>query len=405
MIQFILGSPLAPPPSGLGSAARSHLLLAAGLLCLLLGCEQARAPHTEAAGAHAEGLRVAVTPRAIAYDYAARDNLITAAAGDTELVFVAEPLAHRIAVLDRVTGVEIGFVPPPPDGWLLPFALRVPEEGKLVVLDSGGLPDPNVPAVARVYDYAFEAPTRRRPFRAHPTRTVRFDGLPVIFGEDVEVTPSGYYVVAESVIGALWLIAPDGTITPGLFPDTAPIAELGACTWPTTEVDGIPFATAGNFAPGVVSVAERRGQIYFGSTCRGGLYRIALSTLRDGARSSAERAREIVTVSPRPADVDAETLHGLAFDRSRPHDPTIYAADSLRLQVLAIDTRTGARRTVLRDSKLLNFPVKPQFLPPLHGVAPLLVPSDQEHRFAVINAAIEEDRFQPPWLVTKLVVF
>src|SRR5262245_33777394 len=92
----------------------------------LAGCAERAAEPVET---RSEELRLAVSAKAIGYDYAHHDDLITAAAGDDELVFVAETLAGRVVVRDRVTGAELGEVPPPPDGWLLPFALRVPRSG------------------------------------------------------------------------------------------------------------------------------------------------------------------------------------------------------------------------------------------------------------------------------------
>src|SRR5260370_37558604 len=47
------------------------------------------------------GHRLVVNSSAVAFEYADRSHLITAAAGDTNLVFVAEPLNQQIAVLDR----------------------------------------------------------------------------------------------------------------------------------------------------------------------------------------------------------------------------------------------------------------------------------------------------------------
>jgi hypothetical protein len=46
-----------------------------------------------------------------------------------------------------------------------------------------------------------------------------------------------------------------------------------------------------------------------------------------------------------------------------------------------------------------------QFLPPVFGLTPLVVASDQEHRLAAINAALTADITQPPWVVTKILVF
>jgi hypothetical protein len=84
------------------------------------------------------GHRLVVNPSAVAFDYADRSHLVTAAAGDARLVFVTEPLNQRLAVLYRFTGNEVGQVPGPPGGFLLPFSVRVPRPGRLVILDSGG---------------------------------------------------------------------------------------------------------------------------------------------------------------------------------------------------------------------------------------------------------------------------
>ncbi len=196
--------------------------------------------------------------------------------------------------------------PAPAGGFLLPFSVRVPGPGRLFVLDSGGFPNPTVPAIARVYDYSYQWNPLTRTFTARLTRTVSLEGLPVVFAEDVEVTVSGLYVVAESVIGALWVIHPDGSIGPGVVPNPgSSIPALGPCTLPPVTVDGIPFATAGNFAPGVLSLAARNGQLLFGTTCNGGLYRIPLQSLVDPSRTPEQRAQDIVAVSPRPLGKDS----------------------------------------------------------------------------------------------------
>ncbi|HEV8551209.1 MAG TPA: hypothetical protein VGQ57_19310, partial [Polyangiaceae bacterium] len=172
-----------------GSRTTQSPWLHAALLAFALaafGCGSSaadRARSEEPTAQSADELRVVVGKHAAAYDYAHRSELITAAAGDTDVVFVAEPVARRVVALDRVTGLELGDVPPPPDGWLLPFALRVPANGKLVVLDPGGLPSPNGPIVPRVYDIDF----RLRHHRLETTlkRAVSFANLPLIFSEDV----------------------------------------------------------------------------------------------------------------------------------------------------------------------------------------------------------------------------
>jgi hypothetical protein len=255
--------------------------------------------------------------------------------------------------------------------------------------------------VPRVYDYRVFYNPHTLQLHATLERVVRFDGLPVVFAEDVEVTPSGHYVVSESIVGALWVIQPDGSIAPGLFPsDGQPIATLAPCAFTPTTVGGLPFTTAGNFAPGVVGLAERHGQLYFSTTCHGGVYRVPLASLLDATRSPAARAADIRPVSPRAAGTASETLHGLAFAQ----DGRLYAADSLQLRIVRIDTRDGSREVVAADPALFNFPSKLQFLPPVNGQAPLLVASDQEHRLKLINAALQDDQLQPPWVITKVFV-
>ena len=59
---------------------------------------------------------------------------------------------------------------------------------------------------------------------------------------------------------------------------------------------------------------------------------LTISHAVDGAAVDA-RASDIEVVSARP-EGEIETLHGLAFDRSRPRDGFVYATDSLHLRVL-----------------------------------------------------------------------
>jgi len=359
-------------------------------------------PAAAPAGPGAAGVVGTIGPHGVAFEYGRSDVPISAAAGDTRLVFVTQPLTRSVAVLDRFSGQQVAQLPAPPAGWLLPFSVRVPRNGHVVVLDSGGFPSPTTPSVPRVYDYDFAYNPLTRHFSATLTRTVSFEGLPLVFAEDVEVTSGGAYVVSESIIGALWVIRPDGSIAFGLFPATGvPIPELSPCAFPGATVGGIAFDTAGHFAPGVVGLAERQGQLYFSTTCNGGVYRIPMASLTDPARDPVARAADIRAVSPRAPGV-AESLHGLAFNRHSPGDRWLYAADSLQLRVVRIDTVDGTRQVVAADPVLFNFPSKLQFLPPVAGLAPLVVASDQEHRLAAINAAITADLVQPPWIVTKL---
>lgn len=358
-------------------------------LVLLLAPQAASAKH----GGHATTL-------------AQRDSLIHGIAGDDDYVFVAEPgigvatAGARVVVLDRKSGRQKAVLPAPPGGFKLPFTLRAPKEGKLVVLDAGGFPPQGPPVV---YDYSYS--DRKGKFKAKLARTVDFAGLPLAFAEDVEVLPNGEYVVSESVIGALWLIGRDGKIRPGLVPDdpAAPLPGLGGCPFLGSghTVGGLPFAAPGSFAPGAGSLAVRGDELYLSSTCAGGVQKLKLSTLRDSSRPAAERAAQIVTVAKRQNDL--ESLKGITFDPYDAKDPWIYAGDPFRLQLIRIHSRTGKREVLSRDAKRFNFTVAAAFLPPAKrkGQAPLVTASDQEYRFSVLNTALTTDQFQPPFIVAE----
>jgi hypothetical protein len=378
----------------------------------LVGCgpapSESEPPNELDLAAEAEAL--AIGPGALAYASAGRDALIHGVAGDKTLIFVTEPLTGRVVALSRLTGREIADLPAPAGGFLLPFALRTPEPGRLVVLDAGGFPSPTQPAVPVIYDYEYSYKPLKRRFEAELVRTVSFAGLPLVFSEDVEVLPDGRYVVSESVIGALWIVHPDGSVAPGIFPASpAPddaVPGLGACPYPAgleLEVGGVPYTPMGEFMPGVGSLAARDGWLYFGNSCLGGVRRVPISSLEDPTRPPHARGDDIEVVSPRPEGVPVESIKGLAFDRWS-DDDRLFATDAFGLGAMRIDVHTKQRQPLVRDEQLFNLPVSAQFLPPLFGITSVVVASDQEHRFAALNMAIASDQFQPPWLLTKVIL-
>jgi hypothetical protein len=386
--------------------SRQHGVIYLGLMSSLLilgGCdpgEESPAKTPKAATTSQSAALCGQNTPATVIDYAHPSDLPHGISGDRRLVFVTLPLSAQVQVLDRFTGQQVATLPPPPSGFLLPFALRSPRDGHLVVLDAGGFPSPFAPSIPVVYDYDYTY-DQHHGFNATITRSVSFAGLPLVFAEDVEVLDDGTYVVSESVIGGLWLINPDGTIVPGVFPDDpgAPLTALTGCPIPNITVDGVPFDIG--FAPGVNNMAHRGGQLYFGSSCLGGLYRIPIHSLRAGSSPSA-RANDIVTVSPRPANT-IETLEGLAFDQSGFGDK-IYANDTFHLQLLRIDVHTGAREVVAADPILFDFPVAITALPEVHGQSPLIVSSDQEYRLAAFNPGITQNEFLLPFHLTEVLV-
>jgi hypothetical protein len=150
-------------------------------------------------------------------------------------------------------------------------------------------------------------------------------------------------------------------------------------------------------------LAVRGGDLYVSSTCEGGVQRVAIKTLLDSSRPAAERAGEIVTVTPKKFPL--ESLKGITFNRWNPRDPWIYAGDPFRLQLIRIHSRTGERQVLSTNDRLFDFTVSTAFLPPLFpGLPnPLVTASDQEYRWATLNVALEEDMFRPPFKVAKVL--
>lgn len=264
--------------------------------------------------------------------FAQRAALTHGIAGDERYVFTTEPgvgiapSGARVVVLDRFSGREVATLPAPEGGFKLPFTLRVPRTGHLVVLDSGGFPPVGPPVV---HDYRYSA---RHGFTAELTRTTSFAGKPMGFAEDVEVLPNGEYVVSESIFGGLWLIGRDGGIRRGLVPDDGapPLAKLGPCQFSGPGMVGeLAFEAPGGFAPGAGSLAVRGANLYVSSTCEGGVQRVPIRVLLDTSRPAAERAARIETVTPRRHPL--ESLKGITFNRWDPGDPWIYAGDPFQL--------------------------------------------------------------------------
>jgi hypothetical protein len=326
-------------------------------------------------------------------------------AGDERYVFVTEPGVGvapggaRVVVLDRFGGAEVAAFPAPPGGFRLPFTLRVPRTGHLVVLDSGGFP-PSGPPV--VYDYRYK--TGRRGFSATLARTTDFKGRPLTFAEDLEVLPNGEYVVSESIGGGLWLIGRDGKIRPGLVPDGEPLAKLAPCAFANGgvgTVGGVDFAAPGGFAPGAGSLAVRGANLYISSTCQGGVQRLPIRVLLEDA-PAVDRAARIVTVTPRKNAL--ESLKGITFNRWDRDDPWLYAGDPFALQLIRVHSRSGRREVLSSDARQFNFTVATAFLPPVrrNGRNPLVTASDQEYRWGATNAALNGvDVFQPPFVLAE----
>jgi len=347
--------------------------------------------------------------RFVSFDYANFNVVIAGVAGSNAVVFVGEPLNGSVVALSRLTGQLIGQLPPPPSGFVLPFIIHSLGKSRLAVLDAGGLPQPLpfVPANPIIYEYAYSF-SREHGFSASLVRTINFADVLVGFPEDFVRLDDGRYLLSDAVLGSVWIVQPDGTVTPGIVPKSFDpgdlIPTLAFCpTMPEITVNGYPFLFSGSTLPGVSPLAVRDGTVYYYSPCARGIYAFPLAILSDN-RQPYQRATDIELVAPTPPDVEVEELLDFTFNPFNPLDPYLYAADPLKLRVIRIDLSNGARQVIAEGSKLFDFPSSLGFLPTIGSVSELVVVSNQQERTPLTNDAVSETTFNLPFVVAKIFV-
>lgn len=380
-----------------------HLLRDVVCLTLLLCPRLSRAQATPATPS------VRCTPTFSCFDYANFNVPIAGVAGGNSVVFVGEPLNGNVVALSRFTGQQIGQLPPPATGFVLPFIMHSLGGGRLAVLDAGGLPEPLpfVPAKPVIYEYTYSF-SLLQGFSASLVRSISFASVVVGFPEDFVRLDDGRYLLSDAVLGSIWIAEPDGTIVPGIVPQTFNpsdlIPMLAFCpTMPEITVNGYPFLFTGSTIPGVSPMAVRNGLVYFYSPCARGIYSFPLSILSDN-RQPYQRATDIQLVAATPADVQVEELLDFSFNPFNPSDPYLYAADSLQLQVIRIDLSNGARQVIAGGPKLFDFPSSLGFLPTIGLVSELVVVSNQQERSPLTNDAVTQTTFNLPFIVAKILV-
>jgi len=358
-------------------------------------------------------LHVDSSQRAKSFEFAPLDLPFPAGVAATnDVVFVGSPVEGRVVALSRTQGAPLGELPSPPGGFVLPFILKHIAKNRIAVLDAGGFPSPLpiVPVNPTIYEYDVRF-SPHSGFSATLTRTVSFATVTVGFAENILRLNDGRYLLADALLGSIWIAELDGTIHPGIVPRTSSrqdaIPQLYYCnTMPLIQVGGIPFLFTDSTLPGVATLAAREGVLYFHSSCAGALWSIPLASLFD-ARPPYARAADIRLVSPKPQDVVVEELLDATFDPNNPTDRHLYAADALQLRLIRIDVQTGERQVVADNPKLFNFPSSLGFFPrATHDgiVSELVVVSNQQHRTPLTNDAITEDMLQLPFVATKVMV-
>lgn len=379
------------------------------LFALFVGFLLCLWPHVSRAQEESPTLSVGGNQRFLSFDYANLNVPIAGVAGGNAVVFVGEPLNGQVVVLSRATGQQIAQLPPPPSGFVLPFIMHSLGDGRLAVLDAGGLPRPQpfVPANPVIYEYTYSF-SPLQGFSASLVRTISFASVLVGFPEDFVRLEDGQYLLSDAVLGSIWVAQPDGTITPGIVPQSfAPqdlIPTLAFCpTMPEVTVNGIPFLFTGSTIPGVSPMAVRNGIVYYYSPCARGIYSFPLSILSDN-RQPYQRAADIKLVAATPADVQVEELLDFSFNPFNPFDPYLYAADPLQLQVIRIDLSNGARQVIANDPKLFDFPSSLGFLPTIGPISELVVVSNQQERSPLTNDAVAQTTFSLPFIVAQILV-
>jgi hypothetical protein len=353
--------------------------------------------------------QVYITPQSISFDFAQLNWLPAGVAGGKSVVFIGSPLEGKVKALSRFGAKELGELPPPSGGFVLPLIIQYIGPGRVSVLDAGGFPSPipYVPASPRIYDYEYSFDLQSG-FSAKLVRTINFDKVHIGFAEDFVVLNDGRYVLSDALNGSLWVVETNGTISPGIVPRTfSPedaIPQLVFCpSMPLIKVGGIPFLFTDSALPGVSPLAVKGDYLYFYSPCAEGLYKVPIAVLSDN-RQPYERAKDISLVSAKPRDVAVEQLMGLTFNRYVPSDNYLYAADSLQLTIIRINVKDGKREVIADNPDLLDFPSSMNFLPPVAGISPLLVVSNQQERMTLTNDAITKDILQLPFRVAEVVL-
>ena len=352
---------------------------------------------------------VSVRNHGISFDYANLNVPIAGVAAGRDVVFVGEPLNATVIVLSRLTGRQVGELPAPPHGFALPFIMHIIGKNKVAVLDAGGLPQPSpfIPASPSIYEYSYSF-NFGQGFSSQLVRTVSFASVLIGFSEDFTLLEDGRYLLSDAVLGSVWVAQLDGTITPGIVPQSFDpqdlIPTLAFCpTMPQVTVNGYPFLFTGSTLPGISPTAVRDGNVYYYSPCARGIYAFPLSILSDD-RQPYQRAADIRLVAPTPSNVAVEELLDLSFNPYNSFDRYLYAADPLQLRVIRIDLTNGARQVVANDPKLFDFPSSLGFAPTIGPLSELVVVSNQQERSPLTNDAVIQTTFNLPFIVAKVLV-
>jgi hypothetical protein len=394
------------------SGARSQVSFLCALIAgLNVACGATPEP-AETLGETEQAAKIEISPQALSFKYLELDPPFPGgvAAGE-RVIFVGSPLEGRVLEYSRQSGRKLGELPQPPIPFVLPFMMKHIAPNKVAIMDAGGFPTPLplVPANPTIYEYTYS--TQGNSVNATLTRSIPFSTALVGFAEDIVLLNDGRYLLADAVLGSIWIANTDGVISPGIVPKTFDpadaIPQLYFCpTMPTVQVGGVPFLFSDATVPGISTIAERDGIVYFANACTGNVYKVPLASLSD-SREPWQRAQDIQVLSPKPASTEVEELLGMVFDPWNPREHYVYAADAMRMRLIRINTLTGERQVLADDHELFNFPSSLSFMPPLtrDEILPqLVVVSNQQQLTPITNDLAPGDNFEFPFIATRVVL-
>jgi hypothetical protein len=382
----------------------------------LPACSAAPAPGStgapEKTATTQSALQVAVSPHAVSFEFSDVSFLPAGVAAGERVMFIGDPLDGRVFAYSRFTGKQIGELPQPPGGFVVPFIMHELGEGRVGILAAGGVPQikPFVPANPVIYEYTYDGDSTSD-FTANLDRLVSFANELIGFPEDFVRLDDGRELLTDSVLGSIWVVQVDGTIVPGIVPKTFDPADgipsMVICpTMPEVTVNGVPFLFTGSTIPGIEPITARNGTVYFHSSCARGIYTFPVAILSD-SRQPYQRAADIRLLAATPPDIEVEELLEMQFNPYDLDDPYMYAAHGMQLEILRVDSRTGAREVIAHDPRLFDFPSSIAFLSPAgfgEGLTSFMVVSNQQERTPITNDAVTQNSFILPFPVTEVIV-
>lgn len=314
-----------------------------------------------------------------------------------ELWFAAVALPPGVHVARRLTGEVLGELPPPPEGFGAPVAVRVAPGGRVVVLDGVVAPQAAGSAPAKLYEYEVTSTWHGFTATLVASRTLPLIALPDIFvaiGPEprpavnsgiffpimMTILPNGAAVMTDTVTGSAWVSDPTRTTYRNAFQDPrlrpvphAPIVGKGRAPGGGTRDYTFDVTTPPGVFPGAFGVAylAATDEVVFANPSQGGLWALPYTTFMSTADPTTKSAslRPLVA-SPQLGVTDL--VAGLDTNRWDSSDPWVYfqrvAADEasgFKNVMARVHGVTGAVQVLARSSTVFDFDVAISVVEPL----------------------------------------